>query len=41
MRFITPLCVVLNESQLSIVLGEFGSEESGVFFTPELPCHEK
>ena len=37
MRFITPLRFVLNDSQLSIVLGEFGGEESSAFFTPELP----
>ena len=40
MRFITSLRFVLNDSQLSIVSGEFGGEESGAFFTPELPCPE-
>ena len=37
MRFITPLRSVLNDKQLSIVLGEFGGEESSALFTPELP----
>ena len=37
MRFITPLRFVLNDSQLSIVLGDFRGEESGASFTPELP----
>ena len=46
MRFITPLRfpvegtgqAVLNDSHLSIVLEEFGGEESSAFFTPELLC---
>jgi len=40
MKFIASLsrtCGTLNDTQLHVIMGEFGGEGSGAFFTPKLP----